>query len=354
MKFRINSPTSSNVQGSILIFSLWVLMLISVFTLAVGYSVRQKLNALQRLETREALRYVAEAGVKKARAILNSKDSVVVSADAFNQNWSSNRSAFYDIPVGAGAFSVVKYAYSEGDAHYENEPATLYGMIDEESKLNLNQVKSPQDLARLITSAAGIDSQQASVLAECILDWIDEDDNPFASGAESRHYRNLKYPYVPKNAALDTLEELLLVKGMNPEILRRLKPYLTVHGNGQININTVLPVVLNAKGWNESNIGKIISFRQGSDKKEGTRDDGIFTNVATVADNLVTAGYLTEGEKEEFAALVNTSSMSVASKNFEIRSVGRLSHRQEALVIQCVVERGGVIQHWQESYVKLK
>ena len=48
-------------------------------------------------------------------------------------------------------------------------------------------------------------------VADAILDWIDEDDEPREYGAEWDYYAQLQPPYKPKNGPLDTVEELLLV-----------------------------------------------------------------------------------------------------------------------------------------------
>jgi hypothetical protein len=56
-------------------------------------------------------------------------------------------------------------------------------------------------------------------IADCILDFIDEDDEPRLYGAESEFYQGLQPPYYPRNGPLETLDELLLVAGVTPELL---------------------------------------------------------------------------------------------------------------------------------------
>ena len=55
--------------------------------------------------------------------------------------------------------------------------------------------------------------------ADSILDWIDEDDEARPNGAEVDYYSTLPMPYAPKNAPLETVDELLLVKGVYPALL---------------------------------------------------------------------------------------------------------------------------------------
>ncbi len=58
-----------------------------------------------------------------------------------------------------------------------------------------------------------------SELADAILDFIDEDDDPRSAGAESDYYQSLTPPYRAKNGPLRSLDELLLVSGVTPRLL---------------------------------------------------------------------------------------------------------------------------------------
>ena len=55
--------------------------------------------------------------------------------------------------------------------------------------------------------------------ADAILDWLDEDEEPREYGAESDYYSSLSPPYAAKNGQLETVEELLLVRGVTPQLL---------------------------------------------------------------------------------------------------------------------------------------
>src|SRR5262249_21717128 len=52
-------------------------------------------------------------------------------------------------------------------------------------------------------------------LAAAIVDWVDSDDDERPNGAESGSYQS----YQPKNGPLNSLDELLLVRGMTSELL---------------------------------------------------------------------------------------------------------------------------------------
>ncbi len=56
-------------------------------------------------------------------------------------------------------------------------------------------------------------------VADSILDWLDKDDEPREFGAEVDYYATLQPPYKPSNGPIESIEQLLLVRGMTPQIL---------------------------------------------------------------------------------------------------------------------------------------
>jgi hypothetical protein len=57
-------------------------------------------------------------------------------------------------------------------------------------------------------------------VADAILDWLDEDDEPRPLGAESADfYMNQQPPYKPANGPITSIEQLLLVRGVTPQML---------------------------------------------------------------------------------------------------------------------------------------
>jgi general secretion pathway protein K len=95
-------------------------------------------------------------------------------------------------------------------------------------------------------------------VTDAILDWLDPDDDPRSLGAEYDYYQSLETPYTCKNGPISSTEELLLVRGMTPEIYfgdptleqLPLSELLTVNGHtsGQVNINTAPYELLLALG----------------------------------------------------------------------------------------------------------
>jgi hypothetical protein len=117
-------------------------------------------------------------------------------------------------PADRGRFTLIAPLY-ESEA-----PTTLrYGLEDESAKLNLNvliaQHEEPEEQKTRLMALPGMTEE----VAESILDWLDEDDEPRELGAEADFYAGLSPPYAPANGPLRTIEELLLVQGVTPELL---------------------------------------------------------------------------------------------------------------------------------------
>jgi hypothetical protein len=95
-----------------------------------------------------------------------------------------------------------------------------YGLEDESTRLNLNTllVLDAQQEGSAQALLMGLPGMTEEV-ADAILDWLDPDDEPRMLGAEVDHYSGLQPPYRAKNGPLDTVEELLLVRGITPQLL---------------------------------------------------------------------------------------------------------------------------------------
>ena len=63
-------PARINKNGSILIFSLWILMILGIFAAQVGLRVAGRIQIISRVETRGRLHHIASASSKKAIALI--------------------------------------------------------------------------------------------------------------------------------------------------------------------------------------------------------------------------------------------------------------------------------------------
>lgn len=144
---------------------------------------------------------------------------------------------------GRGRFTVI--APVEGDPTARH---VRFGLVDESSKLNLNAIAAlvPAPTAATSSSSSSTTSGSSSntssttatadqteglanplmglpgmtlEISEAIFDWIDEDTDQRDHGAENEYYQSLTPPYECKNGKLETLDELLLIRGVTPQLL---------------------------------------------------------------------------------------------------------------------------------------
>lgn len=321
--------------------ALWSLCLLSVFSVMLGFGVRQKLILSGRMEAKDKLRFIAEAGLKKA--VFELARTPVSSYDSLNDAWSNNPDTLKEIPIGEGSASVyynIQLPGTQGDR---------YGFVDEESKINLNRADM-QVLERLFQEALGVnEGGLAEELAASIVDWRDADSQlsiPLGS-AEDAYYRNSQFPYEAKDAEFDILEEALLVKDMSQEIFDRVKDYITVYGSGKVNVNTASKPVLMALGMNEETAGKLISYRLGEDGILGTPDDNIFYAADEVTARLARSYDLSDPESESLKR-IESNYLVTNSQNFTAKSSASLKNSKYVSSAACVVDRAGKILYWQE------
>lgn len=89
-------------------------------------------------------------------------------------------------------------------------------VVDEGGKINLNRVD--EGSLRQTFLNLGIDEPDRSVLVDSIMDWRDADHLHRTNGAENDYYLSLSSPYTAKNGPFDTVEDLLWVRGVTPEL----------------------------------------------------------------------------------------------------------------------------------------
>jgi len=277
-------------KGVILIVTLWIVAILSLFAVTIGRqaSISIKLTSYD-VDKRKAY-FIARAGAMRALSekSIEYKTGMSSDIDAFSQSWANNKDLFLRRKFGGGYYTV-GYEYPALEKS-EEKPLMLYGLMDEQSKININT--AAEDTLENLLISFGIDEDDALSIAGSIIDWRDQDNEIASSekgllyGAEDAYYQGLTPSYSCKNAVFDNIYELLLVKGVNAYTLNKIKPYITVYGNGKVNINTASEPVLGALiGPDFPGLAaKIARYRQGEDDIIGTEDDAWFSFGLAVID----------------------------------------------------------------------
>lgn len=330
-------------HGSTLIIALWALFLLTVFAVQLGVIVRQKITLVHRMDDRENRYLIAEAGIKKAIVQLRKEDAFFA-ADFLGERWNDSINTFQDISIGKGKFTV-SYEYRDGE--YSR---TMYGLQDEESKINLNKA-SFDVIKRLFQAVSGLTRSNAEELAYCIIDWRDKDSffqHP-QYGAEDSDYKGLRNSYESKDADFEVIEELLLVHKMDQEVFDKIRHFVTIYGEGKININTAPREVLLALGLTPRVVNNIMLFRKGGDMIAGTGDDDIFLQSATIVPRLSQAFDLAPSDISALSNLIASGHFVTKSENFMIHSVAQLNNKKRQTTIVAVADRTGQIKYWREE-----
>lgn len=187
--------------GSLVVALLWCLALLSLVVVGILHTARMDLQVSRHYVDRIQARYLAIAGIEKAKALAyqdvreRSRSGQSHGGTLFNAP-----ALFRDIPLGRGTFSVLR------GGRPEEGGGIVYGIDDEESRLNVNTA-TVDDLGRLPYMTPGIPA--------AIADWRDADRNVTAGGGEIDTYLSMAPPGVPRDGPFQTLRELLMVRGMD-------------------------------------------------------------------------------------------------------------------------------------------
>ena len=245
LKRGIASPLQ-NERGFALLLVLLVITLLVTMVVEFDYRTRIDLRSAGNLRDGLQATYLARAGIASAQAILKDDKRQNPSKTDLTALWAV---PLPPLPLGEGTASVK--------------------VTDEASKFNLNNLVSKANFQKVPVSVEQAEElfRLAEVdpnLIDAIVDWVDGDNIPEPAGAEESYYQSLPKPYHCKNKPMDSLSELHLIKGITDEIYQKVSPYLTVSTdstNGQININTAAPIVLQALGFDEAQTRKLIDNR---------------------------------------------------------------------------------------------
>lgn len=290
-------------RGIALVIVMLVVVSLGILAGGFSYSMLVETRLARNANSEPDLEWLGRSGVELARYVLG--HSLAIPGESglasLNQKWAGGPGAtndiladlsLSDVPLGQGSFSVK--------------------IVDCERKVNINIAS--EELIQRALLFMGLDAAAQTSIVDAILDWKDPDDSVRLSGAESAEYLRGAPPYYAKNGPLDDIAELLLIRGVTPEMfwgqgssearplsLQQtvnsrsmnlptlysgvgLRELFTTMGSAQININTASSSVLQLLPGIDSNVASaIMQRRAGYDGREGTEDDLPFRSVAELA-----------------------------------------------------------------------
>ena len=288
-------------SGIALIIAMIAVTVLSILAAGLWYAMKVETRLAQNADSETQLYWLGRSGVEYARWILSQQLAVASEPyDALNQKWAGGPGSDAESNSVLAGISLDNYPVGDGTVSLK--------IIDLERKININSA-GPDVLQQTLT-LMGVDADSISVVSDSIQDWIDTDDAPRLAGAESDYYQTLTPPYYAKNAPIDDLSELLLIKGVTPEMYDPetyggsnvtaspfqhklglgnspdqtpdypfgLKDVFTPVSTGRININTAGTNVLQAVLGVDASVAAAI-IQQRADGIDGTEDDTPIRNV---------------------------------------------------------------------------
>ncbi len=208
------APAPSSAQeGIALLLVLWVLAILMVIVLS--FSVMARTETRSTLSFKEGLekKLLAEAGVQRAiTEIFYRRQNLNIEGSDY---WKTDGTP---------------YSEQLGDGEYK------VSIVDDSGKIDINMLNDSSGIImKNLLVNMGVKEETANTIVDSLLDWKDKNVGTHRlSGAGDDYYQSLPNPYKVKHGDFDTVEELMLIKGVTPEIL-----YGSSEGKGIINFITV-------------------------------------------------------------------------------------------------------------------
>jgi general secretion pathway protein K len=197
-----------------------------------------------------------------------------------------------------------------GDAWYGILPPIP--LEDGSLNVTITDEKARYNMRRLVTDFGAADERRRVMLerifetlelepglGDALIDWQDSDETALPMGAEAYFYNTREPPYAPPNGRLTTIGEILLIRNIDRDVLFQspagrapyadpslgpLSRYVTVYGDGRINVNTAeFPVLLCLSRDMDANIVEDIIERREEDAFESLAE---LKEVESVSDVL--------------------------------------------------------------------
>jgi len=222
----------SNEKGLALLLVLVVVALLAALVSDFAFSTLVDLRLAETFRDTVRASSLARGGITVGRELLRQDNNGWDAPGAVEELWST---PMENIPVGGGYVSL-RIADLDGRL-----PLNL--LVD--SRGNPDVVMTER--FRRLCEQLGLGDPDS--LTDALLDWLDPDDEPRPAGAETSYYLGLSPPYPAANAPLDSLDELARVKGFTVDMVGRLRPFVTAHGERKLNVNSAPLEVLLA--WDQ-------------------------------------------------------------------------------------------------------
>ena len=282
-------PPGMRRSGSALIVALWALMLMSMVAISLAYNMKLEAQVAGYYRARMQSQNLALAGVTWAKFMLSNAGRAINEDHVYGELFVRHLKLLKKglAVSGIRTPNMVEGLQFEGDFSVDIEP--------EPGRRNVNTL-SRQEWEELLTRA-NMPIERHAELIDCFQDWVDGDDNKLLDGAEEDDRFYDDKDYTVKNAPLDTVDELLLIKHFSDALLfggpyaeddeiqlNGIARYLTTWGSGKLNVNAARPEIFwTIPGMTDDILERILRVRArdaGDPEDDGFNSVGEFLAVA--------------------------------------------------------------------------
>ena len=283
----VQVASKSKNTGVALVTVLVIVAIVSTIAADIAMSQQLWISQQQNLKDRAQADWV-ERGAQQYAAMTLDRDKQQNKIDDLNEPWAALRPPL-QAEGGKVAVSIedLQGRFNLNDLYQKGKYNADFGAI-----------------FRRLLANAGINAN----VQDALLDWMDNDSRPRTSGAEDDYYQNLTPGYRAANQPMQSVRELLLVKGFTPDTVNKLEAIATALPQPTaININTAPAEVLAAlfDGMPLQGAKKIIEYRK----------QHPFQSVAQLKDAMP-ASY----------SIPNESLLTTSSEFFLVRSTVQFGH----------------------------
>jgi general secretion pathway protein K len=209
------SKSCAREEGIALIIVMIVIVVLAVLAGGFAYSMKVETRLARNTSLDPDLETLARSGVEHARwelaEQLRDPDPKQRAYTGRQQKW-----------AGGPANTNEPLVHVERRVEMAPGKVVSWEAFDMESKYNLSNIRDERfsPVLQRALEMIGADGVQVTDIVESYLDWVDPDDNKRTQGAETDFYLNLNpaAPYIAKNGLMDDVSELLLIRGMTPDI----------------------------------------------------------------------------------------------------------------------------------------
>jgi type II secretory pathway component PulK len=280
--------TRRRSRGYALIVAMIVLVFLTTMVSTITITLMSDSHTTLETQQRLAVLYAARAGLEVATATLMADSQPDI--DTLAAKWAGDKDGETQVAFGPDMTFEV---YRKDEATGNRMP----GIVDEERKLNINKA-TPAQLSQLLQMTPDYSGkpEEADTIVKAIV--ARRKDRPFASVGELAAVEGVTH-------------KLISISCKDKGAPAGIRSLLTVYGDGKINVNTAPVAVLALiDGLDEPLAKEIVDCRS---DKEGS---GAIKNIDEIK------GYPSISD-EVFGKI--RSQITVTSRHFTIRSVGRLN-----------------------------